>query len=384
MTQSHAVAIPPLRSWTTDILLPFWASKGFDEKRGCFVEQLALDGTPNDPGFTRFRVQARQTYVFAHAHILGAGDYALPRALDGFAFLKRCWSEKDGGFPMRLTLDAEIVDPTIDLYDHAFAILALAWMHRATGEQEPLDWAERVLSLITERMAHPAGGFVEQLPVDSSKPRRQNPHMHLLEAFLAAHAATRDARWLAQAENMVGLLIDHFLDDQGTLAEFFDDEWRLKQGHEGQIREPGHQFEWVWLLNRYRAQGGARDVDEIADRLMTFGVRHGIDTSEGQVLAAFNEIAPDGQIIDGSKRFWPQTEAIRAFAVMHEQAEDEGAAEMVRTLLAMLFQHYLSAEDGILRDGLSRDGTACDPFSPSSSLYHLWGAILEARDLIDG
>jgi len=360
--------------------LPFWATVGFDDKNGCFFEQVTLDGKPDNPGFTRFRVQARQTYVFAHAHCLGAGDYALPRALDGFAFLKRCWNERDGGFPARVSNSAEIVDPTIDLYDHAFALLAMAWLHRATGSQEPLDWADRLHTLFTDRMAVSTGGFVEQLPHDPGISRRQNPHMHLLEAFMAAHGATNDAKWFDLAETMVGLLVDHFLDRDGTLAEYFDDDWRPKTGTEGLIREPGHQFEWVWLLNQYRAQGGTRAVDEIADKLMAFGISHGIDRSEKGVLAAFDEITPDGTILKDTKRFWPQTEAIRAFSVMHEQSGDREPADMLDRLLDTLFCHYLSADTGVLRDGLSRDGTKTDPYSPSSSLYHLWGAIVEIMD----
>ncbi len=373
--------LPELWPWATETLLPFWATTGFDDQNGCFVEQVTLDGVPHDPGFTRFRVQARQTYVFAHAHCLDAGDYALPRARAGFAFMQRCWNDHDGGFPMRVTREAQIVDGTIDLYDQAFALLALAWLHRATGEAEPLEWAERVRRLLVDRMADPAGGFVEQLPVDAGKPRRQNPHMHLLEAFLALHAATDAAVWLDLANDMVALLVDHFLDPAGTLAEFFEADWRLRSGAEGRLREPGHQFEWVWLLNRYQAQGGPRAVEAISDRLMAFAIRHGMDRTENGVFAAFDSVTPDGEVLSETKRFWPQTEAIRAFAVMHERTGDPDAATIVRTLFATLFAHYMSLENGILRDGLSRDGSTVDPFSPSSSLYHLWGAIIEARQV---
>lgn len=372
---------PDLWSWATETLLPFWASAGFDDKNGCFVEQVTLDGVAHDPGFTRFRVQARQTYVFAHAHCLNAGDYALARARAGFAFMQRCWNGRDGGFATRITRDAQIVDGTVDLYDQAFALLALAWLHRATGEAEPLDWAERVRRLLADRMADPASGFVEQLPVDTGKPRRQNPHMHLLEAFLALHAATDAAVWLDLAEDMVALLIDHFLDPAGTLAEFFEQDWRLRPGPEGRVREPGHQFEWVWLLNRYQAQGGTRPVEAISDRLMAFAIRHGMDRTENGVFAAFDATTPDGEILSETKRFWPQTEAIRAFAVMHERTGDRDAATIVWTLLATLFAHYMTPASGVLRDGLSRDGSTVDPFSPSSSLYHLWGAIVEARQV---
>ena len=85
-------------------------------------------------------------------------------------------------------------------------------------------------------------------------PRRQNPHMHLLEALLALHAATGEKNWLRRAGALVDLFKRRFSDPQtGALIEFFAEDWSPRPGDEGRLREPGHQFEWVWLLYEYIA-----------------------------------------------------------------------------------------------------------------------------------
>ena len=37
----------------------------------------------------------------------------------------------------------------------------------------------------------------------------------------------------------------------GFLREFFDADWRPAAGEDGRLVEPGHQFEWAWLLARW-------------------------------------------------------------------------------------------------------------------------------------
>src|SRR3546814_15134430 len=60
-----------LRSWASDILLPFWVTAGFDARHGAFVEKFAADGAPSREDYTRVRVQARQIFVFSHAAASG-------------------------------------------------------------------------------------------------------------------------------------------------------------------------------------------------------------------------------------------------------------------------------------------------------------------------
>src|SRR3546814_5449526 len=118
----------------------------------------------------------------------------------------------------------------------------------------------------------------EALPL----PRRQNPHMHLLEAFLALYEASGEAHWLARAQSIHDLFRRHFL-QQGQLVEFFDADWREvpQDGRDGarRLREPGHFFEWAWLLHRLALltgdAGAAAAMRPLYDRAWEKGVDRG-------------------------------------------------------------------------------------------------------------
>jgi mannose/cellobiose epimerase-like protein (N-acyl-D-glucosamine 2-epimerase family) len=121
--------------WGLQTALPFWAAHGWDDVHGGFLESLALDGSPIRGEARRVRVQARQIYVFARAEHEGwfAGlDLAEAAAS---LLLQRAW-QADGkpGWAHLLTDQGAVANPVRDLYDHAFILLALAWLGRATGK----------------------------------------------------------------------------------------------------------------------------------------------------------------------------------------------------------------------------------------------------------
>jgi mannose/cellobiose epimerase-like protein (N-acyl-D-glucosamine 2-epimerase family) len=128
-----------LRPWLRDILLPFWATTGFDSVAGAFVEKFEPSGAPTAEGYTRVRVQARQIFVFSHAAVAGYSDAGLDRATRAFAFLEdHAWDRQHGGWFHRLALGGAALDRSKDSYDHAFLLLAMAWLYRAGGDAQVL------------------------------------------------------------------------------------------------------------------------------------------------------------------------------------------------------------------------------------------------------
>src|SRR3546814_19321730 len=89
--------------------------------------------------------------------------------------------------------------------------------------------------------------------------------MHLFEALLALHEATGDAGWLEKALRIRDLLRDRFTSPRdGGLGEYFTPDWRPDPGDAGRVREPGHHFEWVWLLHRHGSLSGAPGTGKLA------------------------------------------------------------------------------------------------------------------------
>ena len=365
-------SVSRLRAWLTGQALPLWATAGVDPAGG-FVDALTLDGTPLPDLPRRMRVQARQIYVYSHAALLGwpgptGGPDARAVAAQGFAFLTRHYWHPEGGFRFAVARDGRALDDRRELYEQAFALLAMAWYGRATGDKAAAAWIARIIDFLDRMLADPVhGGFAEGLPAIAGGPRRQNPHMHLFEAMLALHAATGEARWLDRARALLALLRGRFVDaSSGALREHFGPDWTPR---DGDTLEPGHHFEWTWLLARFAEATGETTAIERA-RLHAFGL-HGVDGTDG---LAFDGMARDGAVTADTKRLWVQTEAIKAELTRHEGGEADAAARVGR-LLDGLFARYIAAPDvapGAWQDHIRRDGSGFAPNAPASSLYHLF------------
>ena len=252
---------PDLPAYALEFLLPLCRDRFADAALGGFHERLDRAHNPLPMGGKRLMVQCRQLYVLSHAAALGerSGQNAAER---GYAFLRRYQDRARGGWYFRATEAGEPLDPAKDLYGHAFLLFALAWLHRAFAAPDALALAAQTMDTLHARMASPHGGFWDNAAADFTPnpvPQRQNPHMHLLEAMLALHAASGDPRWLAEADALTRLFLARLFDPAtGTLGEYFTADWTAHpdQGH---IVEPGHHYEWVWLL-RWFEPG---DIDRV-------------------------------------------------------------------------------------------------------------------------
>src|SRR5258706_168322 len=138
-----------------------------------------------------------------------------------------------------------------------FVAVAKAHAAIALDDAALADAARAIFCELDRTWQRPPAGYWEgELP--DGTVRRQNPHMHLFEAALAI-AGTRwaVADDLPRAERVAQWLADHFFDRaRGALPELFDADW-VPQATDGAFDvEPGHHFEWAWLLGELAELGG--------------------------------------------------------------------------------------------------------------------------------
>jgi mannose/cellobiose epimerase-like protein (N-acyl-D-glucosamine 2-epimerase family) len=361
-----------IEAWLTGTLLPGWLTRIHDPARPGFPDWAEADGTVVGSDTRSTLVTARLSYVCSHADLLGVPG-ALDAARHGMDFLWSRCRRPDGLFSHRCTLAGEPVDAKSDFYDLAFVLFAMGWYARASGEDIWLARAEEVMGYVETALAHPAGGFAE----DSlgTLPRRQNPHMHLLEACHALAETSGDGIWLERAEALVTLMRTRMLDRAtGSLGEFFDGEWRPAAGLPGTIREPGHHYEWTWLLHHHDRLTGATRARDAALTLYAFADRH---HAAGAAHPVVNEIGPDGAVIDGAALLWPQTEYLKALAARIEFEADRDAAAKLDPHLALVFARFVDRETGLWTNRIDAAGEPVIAPVPVRVLYHLLLALAD-------
>lgn len=347
-------------AWLAEAALPLWAGAGVDPVGGLFQEALSLEGRPVEAP-RRARAQARQVFVFASAASAGYGERWMSVARDGWARFVRAYRRPDGLFINRAAGDGAPLDTGADVYEQAFVLLAMAALHGVDSQAgDQAGEAERMLAALQDRRT-PSGGFRE----NGAHPYQANCNMHLLESALAWEAAGGPV-WMSLSDALVDLAMSRFIDPQtGAVREFFDADWRALPGEAGLV-EPGHQFEWAWLLERWGVARGVPEVRAAARRLFEAGLR-GVDAARE---VAVNAMWEDFSVREASARLWPQTERLKATIRFGDEAQGLRAARG-------LAQYLEVPARGAWRDRLRPDGSFVDEPAPATSFYHLMVAILE-------
>lgn len=355
----------PARHWLLECAAPIWSTKGRTDS-GLFAERIWLNGIPDDVPYRVF-VQARHIYSFAEIGRMGWNGPWAELIQKTLSLLLDRARRSDGFYVNSLSAEGAVHDARADLYVQAFTLFALGRAGEALQRNDLFDEAERLTGLLESAWAHPEGGYREGEIVDP-RIRRQNPHMHLLEAFLTLAAASRRARFADAAERIASLCRDRFLDPQtGALLEYFKADWQPAEGIAGEIVEPGHCFEWAWLFERIADEGWA-DGRNIAGRLTEFARHTGIDHARG---IAINEVLLNGTVHNGNARLWPQTERLKAAVARYRRSDDAHEALEIAAAANGLARYLAVDIPGLWRDKWQADGNWIEEPAPGSSLYHI-------------
>jgi mannose-6-phosphate isomerase len=366
--------------WLRDAAYPLWARNGIDPANGGFIETLAQNGA-GLPHPRRARVHPRQIYAFAQAPRFGwKGDVRriLRRGTDYFI---THYQRPDGLFRTLAAVDGAPLDERAVLYDQAFALLGYAAAGAALQAHEELE--QRAISL---RVAIDASFRAHDGAFYSNENRQgffeSNPHMHLLEACLAWAQIGRDPAWAQWARQLADLALEKFIrPGNGALGEAFTAEWRPAPGIAGRIIEPGHQFEWAWLLLRSlprdpapRAAGEQRAA---ALRLIAVGEHSGVHRQ-----VAINALLDDLSVHDPNARFWPQTERLKAALLAAQLTGEHQYWELAASAAGALLPYLETPVAGLWLDLQLPSGERVDSPAPASTFYHIVGAILALDDAL--
>ncbi|MBZ9833013.1 AGE family epimerase/isomerase [Mesorhizobium sp. CA2] len=364
-----------VRHWLFEETLPLWSTLGVDERHGGFHEALGFDAAPLMKP-KRMRTQARQVYAFAVAKERGWDGPADRLIAHGIDFMAGQGRTDRGGWVRTLNIDGSVADPVEDAYDHSCVLLALAHAHMS-GHPDALRLAEETFAFLDAHLEDARlTGFLETS--DGAEERRSNPHMHLLEAFLAWHKATGERACLRRAARIIDLFRSHFFDAESwTLGEYFDDGWKPAAGEKRSWTEPGHHFEWASLLVDFAARSGQGELTAFARKLYASAIANGLNRATG---LAYGAVSRQGLPLDTVSRSWPQAEAIKAAIALDGSGGPDLKPEIEARVGRLFRWHIDPAPLGLWIDRIDERGRSLATDVPASIFYHLVCALTQYLD----
>ncbi|MEK8026138.1 AGE family epimerase/isomerase [Ideonella sp. BYS139W] len=408
---SHGAAVPPWPDFRDPAFLRghvrqtlgFYAGRALDPAGG-FFHFFKDDGTVYERRVRHLVSSTR--FVFNHATAFRAfGDESdRAAARHGLAFVQQAHAHPQGGHAWMIDWDgtrAHLLDDSHQAYGQAFVLLAHAHALMA-GIEEARAGLDAAVGLLDRRFWEPAHTlYADEATADwrIGAYRGQNANMHACEAFLAAHEATQDERYLRRSLQLAEAVTQGLAgQSDGLVWEHYDSHWRVDLDYNRHDRtnifrpwgfQTGHLTEWAKLLLqlRRRLQQAQQDVPDwllpTATRFFDTAMQRGWDEVHGGLVYGFG---PDGAVCDADKYFWVQAESLAAaawLAVTQQGCAGPGMAAAAerswtwyRRIWAYAWQHMIDHRHGAWYRIRTPDNRAYgDEKSPAGKTdYHTMGA----------
>lgn len=339
------------------VIVPLWLGPGWNAEMALPFEALDAEHRPLPAQRYRAMACARQLFLFSSfignpqvpdAHVRAA---ALCRSLQ-----RHFHDAENGGWFYSIDPQGAPLDRRKDLYTHAFIIFACA--HYWAKVREPLveSVLNAALHVVAKQFSDGDGLYEAVLAEDWSSLGAgplQNPLMHLAEAFLATLEVREDRDTLSALDTLADAMQRRFVDiEHGVMLEKplnAVDNWS----------EPGHQFEWFYLLESSEHLRGT-PLHRSLTTAFAHAEQQGVDPATGAV-AAMLEV--QGSVKDGTQRIWAQAEYLRALTLR------QGSEALLARQLKALQHRFLHSSGW--NECLDSEGRISRSDMPSTTPYHL-------------
>lgn len=380
-------------------LLPFWRERSVDSVHGGFIGEMDNDGAVRVDAPKGLILNSRILWSFAAAYRRLGQERDLTLARRAYEYLVHRFRDPDrGGFFWRLDASGQVVDDSKKIYGQAFCIYALSELHLATGESEALEEARKTLGLI-ERHAHDDkhGGYIETLARDWSATadlrlsdkdmdvaKSMNNHLHVLEAYTNLYRIWQDPKVAERLRELIDLFDRYILGQTAAgfhLQHFFDEDWKVCS----EAYSYGHDIEAAWLLTEAAEVLGDEkrlaSVRKRAAELARSVVDEAVDPEGGLAYEGC-----DGEVIDSSREWWCQAEAVVGFWQAFQLTGEARFAEAAERVWGFIDGRVADRENGewfwrVFADGSRDDGEP--KVSEWKGPYHNIRMCLEMLQRID-
>ena len=248
-----------VRAELTDHLIPFWEGLR-DEEHGGYYGFMDYDLKVVKDYEKGCILNSRILWFFSNAYKLLREKNLLEDARHAYAFMKaHCVDREYGGVFWSVTADGQVKDSTKHTYNQAFSIYALSSYYDASGEEEALNLAKELQTIIEERCTDEFG-YLEAFnrkfePEENDKlsengvlaEKTMNTLLHVFEAYTELYRVSGDEKTGERLRFMLQLIADKVYNPKlGRQEVFFDREWNSLID----LYSYGHDIETAWLTDR--------------------------------------------------------------------------------------------------------------------------------------
>ncbi|MEO1638398.1 MAG: AGE family epimerase/isomerase [Pseudomonadota bacterium] len=382
---THWCDDPVHRAWLKDQacqLLDFFDAAYRPDTPG--FAQLDHAGTPLGTTLQELHATTRMVHSYALGHKIGHPG-ALVIVDHGMRYLAQNHHDADHGGYVWACDAGGVQDGRKLAYGHVFVLLA-ASSALSVGHpdaQRLLDDADAVLT--KHFWEADAGRFADEWNRDwtpFSTYRGMNANMHGVEALLTAFEVTGRDVFLAKAGQILDFFIGQIAPAEGwRLVEHYTGDWQVDRDYAGDHMfrpagtTPGHSFELARLSLQHWDLSGRPDSDApVAARQLIMQALADAWLPEGGLAYTLNF---DGSVADGSRFWWPVTEAIGAVGALiacEGRADDEA---WYRTLWHFADRYFIDHDRGGWYPAIDEAGKPTSSiFAGKPDIYHALQACL--------
>lgn len=349
-------------------ILPFWMNRMTDLVNGGFYGRIAGTEVLMPEAEKGAILNARILWTFSAAYrLLKNSDYLKTATRAKRTIIGKFYDKDFGGVYWSLDCKGQPLDTKKQIYALGFAIYGLSEYHRATGDEEALDYAIRLFESIEQHSFDAIkNGYCEALTrewgeiadmrlsdKDENERKTMNTHLHILEPYTNLYRVWKDERLERQLRNLISLFTDKILNQHtGHLELFFNDDWVSKY----RIVSYGHDIEASWLIHEAALVLGDKTVLAKVEPLVEYiaaAADEGLTPEGGMIYETFL----DKNKTDTDRHWWVQAENVVGHVNLYQHFDDEVALQKAFRCWEFIKKYLIDYKYGEWHWSVHADGT---------------------------
>ena len=338
-------------------ILTYWKNNTIDTQNGGFIGHIDYPDIKKPEANKGIILNSRILWSFAAASNFYKDNRYAELCERSYNYLKNYFQDtKYGGVFWEVDYKGNPVNKRKQVYAQAFTIYALSEYYLFSKNKEVKDWAIEIFELI-EKHAFDSkfDGYIEAFnkdwsPIenmrlsekDDNEAKTMNTHLHVLEAYTTLYKIHPTEKVKNALEGLLNVFLDKFLNPNGHLELFFDEEWNLKST----VYSYGHDIETAWLLIEaakvLKKPTLLKKTEDAAILITDTFISEAID-KDGAVI---NEINTKTGVLDTDRHWWQQAEAIVGLYYAYQINKNEKYVDVASKIWTFIDEKVIDHKHG--------------------------------------